>query len=182
MNLYFRLVWTWVRAWLIAKLRPRMKMQDVGRLTFRVLPNDLDINWHMNNGRYLTLLDLSMIDALTRSGFIKAVLSLGGMPMLGGSLITYRKQLKPFAKYHIDLHYLSSTPQWHVFSFVFTSEAGAIAAKGLIKGGVVSRRGLIPTADVWQRHEEIFGEKVCVPDMPEVAANWLAVEQAVFAL
>ena len=178
MNLYLRLVWVWVRAW----FRPRMGMDDIGRLTFRVLPNDLDLNRHMNNGRYLTLLDLSMIDALTRSGFIKAVMSLGAMPMLGGSMITYRRQLKLFAKYHIDLKYLSSTPQWHVFSFTFVSSTGAVAAKGLLKGGVVNRKGLVPTADVWRRHAELTGEAVQVPPMPEVATNWLAVEQAVFAL
>ena len=32
----------------------------------RVWPNDLDTNAHMNNGRYLTLMDLGRFDLMTQ--------------------------------------------------------------------------------------------------------------------
>jgi acyl-CoA thioesterase FadM len=35
---------------------------------FRVLPNDIDINGHMNNGRYLTMLDLRIVEYFIRVG------------------------------------------------------------------------------------------------------------------
>ena len=43
----------------------------------RVLPNDLDINGHMNNGRYLTIVDLMLVEYFGRSGFAKAMLQAG---------------------------------------------------------------------------------------------------------
>ena len=37
-------------------------------LAFRVSPGDIDVNRHMNNGRYLTIMDLGRIDVLIRTG------------------------------------------------------------------------------------------------------------------
>ncbi|MDC0434241.1 thioesterase family protein [bacterium] len=33
-----------------------------------VLPNDLDLTMHMNNGRYLTICDFNRVDLFVRSG------------------------------------------------------------------------------------------------------------------
>jgi hypothetical protein len=55
MNLWLRLFWLALALLWRRKLDPR---HDVSRLTFRVLPTDLDLNGHMNNGRYLTIMDL----------------------------------------------------------------------------------------------------------------------------
>ena len=54
MNLWLRLFLYFLRAPFRKKLQPPF---DVSRLAFRVLPNDLDVNLHMNNGRYLTCVD-----------------------------------------------------------------------------------------------------------------------------
>ena len=35
---------------------------------FRVLPHDIDINLHLNNGRYLQLIDLNRAEWLIRTG------------------------------------------------------------------------------------------------------------------
>ena len=40
----------------------------------RVWPNDLDTNAHMNNGRYLTLMDLGRFDLMTQCGLVGTVL------------------------------------------------------------------------------------------------------------
>jgi acyl-CoA thioesterase FadM len=48
--------------------RPRADVFDVVRLAFRVLPTDLDIYRHMNNGRYLSIADVARFDMLRRTG------------------------------------------------------------------------------------------------------------------
>ena len=45
MNLYLRLLWTLLRAW----RSPRLVLGQTLERTLRVLPNDLDVNGHMNN-------------------------------------------------------------------------------------------------------------------------------------
>lgn len=51
--------------------RPRLAPDSISRIRGCVLPNDLDLNFHMNNGRYLTVLDLGRIDFLLRIGLAK---------------------------------------------------------------------------------------------------------------
>lgn len=48
MNLMLRMLWVW---WLSLR-RERLPVgRAESRLTLRTLPNDLDVNFHMNNGR-----------------------------------------------------------------------------------------------------------------------------------
>ena len=71
MNLYFRLLITILKA-----LRaPRVTPGDTVELRLRMLPTDLDLNGHMNNGRYLTLVDLGLVTVFIRSG--------GSIPIVG---------------------------------------------------------------------------------------------------
>ena len=65
MNLYFRMIWL-----LIGSLfKPDLPTdRPTNSISLRVLPNDIDINMHMNNGRYLTICDLTRVDMFIRSG------------------------------------------------------------------------------------------------------------------
>lgn len=51
-----------------AKMGRRLKPLDTSVLKMRTWPGDLDINFHMNNGRYLTLMDLGRFNLTIRSG------------------------------------------------------------------------------------------------------------------
>lgn len=85
-----------LRAW----RSPRLVLgQATLERTLRVLPNDLDVNGHMNNGRYLTVIDLMLVEYFVRTGFARAMLQRGWRPMAGGSFITYRRGLKPLQTY-----------------------------------------------------------------------------------
>jgi acyl-CoA thioesterase FadM len=177
MNLYLRLIITFLHA----RWRPRLTMSDLIELRFRVWPNDLDANGHMNNGRFMTILDLGIVDAVVRSGFLKAITSLGGHLMAGGALITFRKSLQPFARYTLRMRYLGCDLHWHVFAFEFVRADGAVAAKGLLKGtGVRKRDGLIGRDELWARYGELHGRSDPPPVLPDYAAQWLALESQVF--
>ena len=70
MNLWLRVLWVWLRAKFGAKLGMPSGTSCVELI---VLPNDLDTNLHMNNGRYLTLMDLGRLDLFVRSGLLAAL-------------------------------------------------------------------------------------------------------------
>ena len=55
MNLYVRLI---VLLFRLIGL-PRTGPIEESRVSFRVLPTDCDINFHMNNGRYLSLMEVT---------------------------------------------------------------------------------------------------------------------------
>ena len=68
MSLWFRMLYVWILAYFRERL-PVGPARSV--LVLRVLPNDLDINFHVNNGRFLTLCDLNRMDLFIRTGLLK---------------------------------------------------------------------------------------------------------------
>ncbi len=67
MNLYLRLLLVWIRAC----RKSSIQIGDSIEIQLIVLPNDLDINGHMNNGRYMTIVDLALIEYMTRAGLTR---------------------------------------------------------------------------------------------------------------
>ena len=140
MNLWLRLFWYAMTTWM---RQPLADPNAVGALSFRVLPTDLDISLHMNNGRYLTLMDLGRIDFLVRTGLWKAVRNNNWTPIASAVAIRYRRELRPFAPFRLDTRLVSWAEASVVMeqTFVLTSGpyAGQVAARALFKGGIYSR-------------------------------------------
>lgn len=77
-----------------ASRRGRLDLFALSDLPMRVWPTDLDVQMHMNNGRYLSLMDLGRIDLLVRSGFWAEARRRGWFPLVGASAIEYRRPLR----------------------------------------------------------------------------------------
>ena len=173
MNLYLRLIWTLLWSWRLSNIAPG----DVLERTFRVLPNDLDINRHMNNGRYLTMVDLMIVEFFARTGFLKVLVSKKWYPVIGGAIITYRRELAPFQKYTLRFHNTASDEHWNYLHFEFVDGDGRICAAGYSKGAAKSRRGLVPV-DVCYEAMNLVRE---TPPPPPAVAHWIESERAMVA-
>lgn len=91
-----------IRVLVAARLRPRVSPLEETVVSFRVWLNDLDPLLHMNNGRYLTIMDLGRNDAYIRSGMAALVRQHGWFPVVASETIRFRESLNPFQRY--DLH------------------------------------------------------------------------------
>lgn len=171
MNLYLRLIWAALRSWRL----PPIDAGDWIERHFRVLPNDLDINGHMNNGRYLTIVDLMLVEYFVRSGFAQAMLKAGWRPMSGGAFITYRKGLKPWQRYRLRFTLAGADAAWNYMRFEFLRDDGVLCAAGYMKGSAVSRAGLVPNTDSYAR----MGRRFEPQPLPGPVRHWLAAEAAV---
>jgi acyl-CoA thioesterase FadM len=141
MNLWLRLFWYAITAW----RRPALQPPDTaGSLDFRVWPLDLDISMHMNNGRYLTLMDLGRIDFMVRSGLWRAVRKNSWTPIASAIAIRYRRELRPFATFRLETRLVSwaqaSVVMEQVFVLTSGPHSGQVAARALFKGGIYSRK------------------------------------------
>ena len=172
MNLYLRLLWTLLRSLRL----PVIRLGDSLERTLRVLPNDLDLNGHMNNGRYLTLVDLLLVEYFARSGFARVMLRHGWRPMAGGSFISYRRGLKPFQNYQLRFRIDASDEHWNYMRFEFVSE-GRVCAAGYMKGAAVARDGLVPNRQSYAA----LGLLPLQASLPEPVQHWLAAERGVMA-
>lgn len=171
MNLYLRLLWALLRS----RRLPRIAPGDTIERTLRVWPNDLDINGHMNNGRYLTVIDLMLVEYFVRSGFAHAMLASGWRPMSGGAVITYRKALKPWQRYRLRFALAAADGAWNYMRFEFLREDGTLAAAGYMKGAAVGREGLVPNTTSYAKMGHAFEPRA----LPEAVQHWLAAESAV---
>ena len=108
--------------------------------SLRVLPNDLDINGHMNNGRYLTVVDLMLMEYFVRSGFARVMLREGWKPMSGGSFISYRRGLKPLQTYTLRFRLDACDGHWNYMRFEFTSDRQGVRRRLHEGRGGLSRR------------------------------------------
>lgn len=177
MNLVFRVLWLILRSFVVPKIT---HVLTPARLTLRVLPNDLDTNWHMNNGRYLTIMDLGRFDLILRTGLWRLMLQKKSVPILASATIRYRLPLDPFQRYHLDTRIVCWDAKWTFIEQRFMhadgDKAGAVAAIGLVKGSFFDKRAgtTVPTQDLL----DILGiEDHSPPFSPEITA-WQAADEA----
>lgn len=151
MNLWFRLVWYVLAIW----RRPPLAMpHGVSRLVFRVWPSDLDTSLHMNNGRYLTLMDLGRLDVMVASGLWRAVLRNGWTPIASAIKIRFRREIRLWERFRIETRIVAWDRLNVVMEQVFVFDGGArdgqMAAQALFKGGLYDRKSktFVPIAEL----------------------------------
>lgn len=98
MNLLFRTALLFLRA----RRRPRLDPHDVARTPFRVVPTDLDVLGHMNNGVYLSIMDLGRMDLMIRAGVWAKLTERGFYPVVTKETISFRKSLQPWQRFTVE--------------------------------------------------------------------------------
>ena len=112
-----------------------------------MLPNDLDINLHMNNGRYLTICDLNRIDLFIRSGLMRAMFKRGWIPVIAEHTMIYKKPLGLFQRYDVKLEVTHRDAKYFYMKHTFSRDE-RIVAEGTSKGCVYARGvGVVSPAD-----------------------------------
>jgi acyl-CoA thioesterase FadM len=171
MNLYLRLAWVLLRS----LHRPKVEYSDEITIALRVMPNDLDVNRHLNNGRYLSLLDLASVELFVRAGLLRKAIRHRFRPMLGGLIVTYRRGLSLFERCKISIQLKGWDRHWSYFRFEFRNAGGNLCAAGYFKGAFVSNEGLISNQDL----DQLFGKKRGVCALPDAVRCWLDSEEAI---
>lgn len=168
MNLLFR----FFSYLLVSLTRARMDILDVSILTFFVLPNDLDFNGHMNNGRYLTLMDIARTDLIVRCGLGKAVLKNGWKPMIASQMIRFRKGLRPFQKFQIHTKVVGWNERYTFLEQKFV-QAEKIVSVAIVKASFVGPKGPVPSNDL----HAASGSKSTTPELPPYVSSWQKSEE-----
>jgi acyl-CoA thioesterase FadM len=159
MNLYLRLI----RVVLAALFGRRIGMLDDSVVGFRVWPNDLDFNLHMNNGRYLTVMDIGRTDLMIRAGLVGTLWRRRWAPVLGGATIRYRRSLPAFGRYRLHTRLLGWDEKWLYLDQVFEDAGGATAAHAVVKAVFRRCGGTVPTAEI----AAALGWQGAAPKLPD---------------
>jgi len=140
MNLWLRLLWLLASS----RFRPKVEIpKGVSVLRFRVWPHDLDLSLHMNNGRYLTIMDLGRLDIMLASGLWRAVLAHRWTPIASAIKIRFRREMRLFQRFRLETRLVAWAGDNVVMEQVFVLDggprSGQVAAHMLFKGGLYDR-------------------------------------------
>ena len=86
-----------------ARFQPSIHgVDDMSSITLRVWPQDLDLNFHVNNGRYLAFMDIGRMDLLFRTGIGRKMVREKWQPVLTGVNARYRRSLGAFQRFTLE--------------------------------------------------------------------------------
>lgn len=151
MNLWLRLI----NVLLLQLFRPPIAIPGgYSALDFRVWPHDLDLSLHMNNGRYLTIMDLGRLDMMVRSGLWPAARHHGWTPIASAVKIRFRREMRLLDRFRLETRLVAwdetAVVMEQIFLFRGGERSGQIAAHALFKGGLYDRaaKKFVPIAQL----------------------------------
>jgi acyl-CoA thioesterase FadM len=146
---------------------PPLGVLEEDTLRLRVLPNDIDLNLHMNNARFLSVMDYGRTHLLARTGLLEHILRSRWQPLVGAVWITYRRSLPAFAAYRLTSRMVCWDERWFYIEQTFTGRRG-LAAVGWVKGILRDSQGSVQPQGVI----EGVAPGLFSPPIPEAIAVW----------
>jgi acyl-CoA thioesterase FadM len=149
MNLFFRLL----LVLFTAPFRPRCDILGPARKRFLVWPPDLDVLLHVNNGVYLSMLDVARTDMMLRSGMAGRLRRQGFYPVVAAETIRFRRSLQLFQIFDIETTVIGWDEKAFLIQHHFVRR-GEVVAEAVVRarflkraGGTVSTRELLDLVD-----------------------------------
>lgn len=167
MNLWFRLMTLLVRD--AATRRPRQSPLEEVLTPFRTWPSDLDTNVHMNNGRYLTLMDLGRLDFMARIGIMWPTFRQGMLAVLGASQMIFLRPLLLGRPFSIGTRLACWDDRWFVMQQRFI-QGRSTMAKAQVRGMFRQKNKTVAPHTVMALSGEPLPQELAPP--PEVV-SWL---------
>jgi acyl-CoA thioesterase FadM len=146
---------------------PRIGITEEDRVCMRVWPNDIDLNFHLNNSRFLTCMDYARMHQITVTGIFDVVMRHRWAPLVGSVYITYRRPLHVFTRFEITTRTVAWDERWFYKEQHFRF-AGGLAAHAWVKGTFHDGKGTIPP----QRIIDEIEEGQISPALPEGMKRW----------
>lgn len=152
-----------------SRRRAKLSVWDPSSLPLRVQLTDIDIAMHVNNGMYLSLMDLGRFDLMIRSGVWRLMRQRGWTPVVNAETISFRRSLQLGQRYTIETRIVGSDERAIYFEQRMVCH-GEIYASAHIATRLLSSRGPVPNEDIFAA----FGEPPVDLVLPQWVHNWRA--------
>ena len=142
--------------------RRRSGVFDESLLRLRVWPTDMDLNFHLNDGRFMSLAGLARVDLMLRSGLLRRAMKRGWYPVVASVIVRYRREIKWMEKFTLRSRIIGWDEKWVFFEHRFEKE-GDLAAIAYARGVMRNREGAVPTSEV----VALVGHTAPSPPLPD---------------
>jgi acyl-CoA thioesterase FadM len=144
-----------------------LSVLDEDCLRMHVWPNGIDLNLHLNNARYLNIMDYGRMHLLARTRLLDYILRSRWKPLVGAVWMTYRRSLPLFSAYTLNSRLVCWDERWFYMEQTFTAQEGLVAL-GWVKGILRDAPGNVEPQKVIDR----VAPGLASPPMPESIATW----------
>lgn len=151
--------------------RPKVDLREGSTISFRVWPNDLDLNGHLTNSRYFALMDAARYDMVIRSGTWDAWKENGWFPVVASQRIRFRRSLKPWTKYTIRTRTLGWDEK-NLYIGQSFEHKGEVCAEATIRAAILSKEKRPSMQDLMVASGWVWP----APDLPERTKLWVKSE------
>jgi acyl-CoA thioesterase FadM len=146
---------------------PALGVLDEDKLRLHVWPQDIDLNLHLNNARYLSLMDFGRTHLLARAGLLAYIIRARWTPLLGAVWMTYRRSLPLFTQFTLGSRLVCWDERWFYMEQTFHGREG-LAAVGWVKAVLRDRERIVPPQQVI----DTVAPGVASPPLPAAIATW----------
>jgi acyl-CoA thioesterase FadM len=124
--------------------QPQMSAAQPLKSRFRVLPHDIDINLHLNNGRYMQIIDVNRMEFLLRTGVIAIVRKHGWKPILGSATIQFRRELRLWEQAVASTRLVGWDNRWCYLEHRIETPEGKPVAIAMARAGFRCKGAWVP--------------------------------------
>jgi len=129
-------------------------------------PTDMDVFMEVNNGRYLSLMDIGRFELSIKIGLLEAVKRRKWGLAVAGASIRYRRRTHMFQKFVIHTKIVGIDERWTYFQQVLERN-GQWHVAGLFRVAVTDRNGAVSTREVAKELGEEWEYR-----MPKWVKHW----------
>ena len=145
---------------------------EITLIKMRVLPTDLDLLMHVNNGVYFSFMDFGRWDAIFRNGVYDLSRKKGWYSVVAGETIRFRRSLKLWDKFTLETKILGYDEKYFFIRQRFLLK-GELMASGLVKVRFLKKTGgTVSTTEVMDE----FKDQQLVNEAQELAREWLDID------
>ncbi len=155
-----------------SRRRSRLSIWDSSSLPLRALPTDIDIAMHVNNGMYLSLMDLGRFDLMVRSGAWDLFRRKGWTPVVQAEQIAFRASITLWQGYSLETRIIGLDDKciWLEQRFVVD---GQVCARGYVASRLVGPDGPVSNEEIIAAVRDGLGEDVPADlVLPEWLHEW----------
>lgn len=164
-----------IRMLLQGTLGQRIDPLAEGLVHGRVWPTDMNLGGHMDNVRYLKLMDSARTSFFMQTGIARAAgpARITPVPVVAATHIRYRRPLGAWQAFSLATRILCWDDKW-LFLEQTISHRGQPASQALVKCVFLRNDKPVAPAQVLA----LTGGPMASPPVPEKVRTWLAVDQA----
>lgn len=162
MYIYFRVL----KLALTGKKDPSVGVWDEIQTPMIAWPTDLDVFMEINNGRYLSLMDISRFSYGMKIGLPEVLKRRKWGLAVAGTSIRYRKRIHMFQKFMIHTRVVAVDERWIYFQHVIVRN-GKWHVAALVRSAVTDKNGVVSTKEVSKELGEGWEYR-----MPDWVKHW----------